>query len=57
MGLQKKTPALNTIEDTTAKIKSEKRKHDDEYEVSLGNEEKVLEGIQDSFLKGLNTHS
>jgi hypothetical protein len=35
--------ALNTIE-STAKIKSEKRKHD-EYEVSLG-EEKVLEGIQ-----------
>ena len=53
MGLQK--IALNAIEDTTAKIKSEKKKHD-EYEVSLGDEEKVLEGIQDS-LKGLITHS
>ena len=53
MGLQ--NIALNAIEDTTAKIKSEKKKHD-EYEVSLGDEEKVLEGIQDS-LKGLITHS
>jgi len=43
------------MEDSTAKIKREKKKHD-EYEVSLGEEEKVLEGIQDS-LKGLATLS
>ena len=50
IGWATRKTALHTIEDTTAKIKSEKRK-DDEYEVLLGKEEKVLEGIQDS-LKG-----
>jgi len=46
-GAARKTTLL-TIEDSTAEIRREKKKHEhDEYEVSLGKEEKVLamEGI------------
>ncbi|KDR85857.1 hypothetical protein GALMADRAFT_109359 [Galerina marginata CBS 339.88] len=40
--------ALNLIEDSGAKIKKEKTKVE-EYEISLDEEEKVLEGIRDSL--------
>ncbi|KAF9472577.1 hypothetical protein BDN70DRAFT_886856 [Pholiota conissans] len=40
--------ALNTIEDSTSKLKKEKTKLE-EYEASLETEEKILEGIRDSL--------
>ena len=44
--------ALRSVQENTAKVKSEKKKAD-QYEEELQREEKVLEGIRDS-LKGID---